>query len=148
MSFGIFLVIASFVLLVLGVWVGYRASPNKEARELLAKTTAEALAKKAKEEAEGREKNRLANQRAEIYEAINRALSDPNRELLDARYGSITRGKSRWQSLLELAEGLRDRRQDLGLAVEFGQRLDALAKSNRELKGQVAELQKALAPYA
>lgn len=91
MNFDIFLSIAALILIVLGWYLGYLSTPNREARELL----------RNKQEAEANEKRREAQRVAKeaAQEAFRKDLWDELQFILDRpdrfkgnQYGSGSRG--------------------------------------------------------
>ena len=91
MNFGIFPIIAGLVLIVLGWYLGYRSTPNREARELL----------RNKKEAEANEKRREAQRvardavqakfRKDLWDELQFILDRPEHFKND-HYGSDRRG--------------------------------------------------------
>jgi hypothetical protein len=121
---------------------------NKPLRD---KAKAEAKEKELKELKEAQEafaKLQRDELRMKIYSDIEQALATPDRDLLDLRYGSGSRGKYRWAAFAELALFMKDHRSHKSESLDVQSRLDAQAKTIRDLKGQINEIHRLLKPYA
>jgi hypothetical protein len=146
MSFFQFLFPIATVILSALCFVCYKT--NKPLRD---KAKAEAKEKELKELKEAQEafaKLQRDELRVKIYSDIEQALATPDRDLLDLRYGSGSRGKYRWAAFAELALFMKEQRRlgEFNGSLQF--RLDAQAKTIRDLKGQINEIHRLLKPYA
>ncbi|WYW00373.1 DNA ligase [Pseudomonas phage vB_PpuP-Maksa] len=124
------------------VWHCYKS--NKPLR-VKAREEAEAAAKKkAREIAEGREKDRRTNFRKELYSDLEQIIATPDM-LIDHRYGSEFRGTGyRWK---HLAEFILKVKQNADLTQEvrnLNERVYAQGRTIRELQLQQKEILKAL----
>jgi hypothetical protein len=121
---------------------------NKPLRD---KAKAEAKEKELKELKEAQDafaKEARDDFRKKVYSDIEQALATPDRDLLDLRYGSGSRGKYRWAAFAELALFMKDHRSHKSESLDVQSRLDAQAKTIRDLKGQINEIHRLLKPYA
>lgn len=91
MNFGIFLAIAALVLIVLGWYLGYRSTPNREARELLRnKQEAEANEKRSEAQRVAKEVAQ-AQFRKDLWDELQFIIDRPDR-FKGNQYGSERRG--------------------------------------------------------
>lgn len=124
-------------------WVGFRCT--RESRKLLAEKREEDAKKKAREEQEGREKNRREVQRKEIFAELNDALNDPDRYLrrvdLHAYHHS---SRYNYPALADLALFLQNHKRMKEHNIDLESRLDAQGKKLREVQMQMKEIHKAL----
>ena len=146
MSFFQFLFPIATVILSALCYVCYKT--NKPLRD---KAKAEAKEKELKALREAQEafaKEAREDFRKKVYSDIEQALATPDRDLLDMRHGSYTRGKYRWNAFAELALFMKDHRSHKSESLDVQHRLDAQAKTIRDLKGQINEIHRLLKPYA
>lgn len=126
--------------LAVAVWHCYKA--NKPLR-VKAREEAEAEAKKkAREVAEGREKDRRTNFRKELYSDLEQIIATPDM-LVDYRYGSPSRGIGyRWKHLAEFilkVRGMQDQEQRIRDLEERLRRNGEIARSNEKLLRDIAK---------
>jgi len=146
MSFFQFLFPIATVILSALCFVCYKT--NKPLRD---KAKAEAKEKELKALREAQEafaKEARDDFREKVYSDIEQALATPDRDLLDLRYGSGSRGKYRWAAFAELALFMKEQRRLKEFNVDLQSRLDAQGKTIRDLKGQINEIHRLLKPYA
>lgn len=115
-----------------------KAKAEAKAKEMQAlKEAQEAFAKEAREEL-----------RKKIWSDIEQALATPH-ILVDNRYGASGRGTDyRWKALAQLALFMKDHQSLKATVGDQAGRLDAQAKTIRDLKGQVKEIHRLLEVYA
>lgn len=130
----------STLVLAAAVWHCYKA--NKPLR-IKAREEAEAVAKKkAREVAEGREKDRRTNFRKELYSDLEQLIADPSM-LIDHRLGSPFRGTGyRWKNLAEFIQkvrGMQDQEQRIRDLEASLRRNGEIARSNEKLLRDIAK---------
>ena len=134
MNSTLILVICAILLVLLGCWLGYSSKPNKEARKLLAeKEEKEFLAKAAEQEA-GREKNRRAILKQEVFEVLSAAINYPD-QLRGVAYGEPIR------EFIKRSNHVEFRGEEV---LQIKQRVSKQSELIRNLQGQLKEINKAL----
>ena len=134
MNSTLILVICAILLVLLGCWLGYSSKPNKEARKLLAEKEEKEFLEKVRQEEYGREKNRKAVQKMEIFEVLSSAIRAPE-FLRGVSHGEpIREFIQRTQYLTDSAESVSDLRV----------RVIKQSELIRDLQGQLKEINKAL----
>jgi hypothetical protein len=145
MSFFQFLFPIATVILSALCFVCYKTN-----KPLRAKAKAEAKEKELKALREAQEafaKEARDDFREKVYSDIEQALATPDM-LIDMRWGAGSRGKYRWKALTELALFMKDHKSHRSESLDVQSRLDAQAKTIRDLKGQINEIHRLLKPYA
>jgi hypothetical protein len=145
MSFGTFLAIAAITLFALGAYVAHRASgpARKRVRDL---EEAEA-AQKARDENEGRERNRRTIAKQELQGFIEDILQgriDPNREL---GCGYRNDASKQYPAIHLLIQNLRDVEDLKVTSKELNGARQAYRKNITLLQGQLDDLHKAIGTY-
>lgn len=134
MNSTLILVICAILLVLIGCWIGYSSKPNKKARKLLAEKEEKDFLEKARQEEQGREKNRKAVQKMEIFEVLSSAIRAPE-FLRGVSHGDpIREFIQRTQYLTDSAENVSDLRV----------RVIKQSRLIRDLQGQLKEINKAL----
>lgn len=134
MNSTLILVICAILLVLIGCWIGYSSKPNKKARKLLAEKEEKDFLEKARQEEQGREKNRKAVQKMEIFEVLSSAIRAPE-FLRGVSHGDpIREFIQRTQYLTDSAENVSDLRV----------RVIKQSGLIRDLQGQLKEINKAL----
>lgn len=150
MNFGIFLAISALVLIVLGWYLGYRSAPNKEARELLRKKQEEEATKKAQEEADGRERNRVANLQEDVLSILDRVLNGSIERDMTNRFCLSGRDQlafvKKYPAISKLLDVTANQpgRNLRDLVANHEERIGRLSELNRETRGQLRDVYKAL----
>lgn len=146
MSFFQFLFPIATVILSALCYVCYKT--NKPLRE---KAKAEAKEKELKELKEAQEafvKLQRDELRLKVFSDIELALNDPH-VLIEKRYLASGRGGNyRWKALAQLAHVMKDNQSVRAVIGDQEARLDAQAKTIRDLKGQIKEIHRLLEVYA
>lgn len=135
MTFNVIAFIAVVTIPALAAWFfGYNSKPNKEARKLLEEKEEKEFLEKARQEEYGREKNRKAVQKMEIFEVLSSAIRAPE-FLRGVSHGEpIREFIQRTQYLTDSAESVSDLRV----------RVIKQSELIRDLQGQLKEINKAL----
>lgn len=141
----LFFPIATVILSAL-CYVCYKT--NKPLREKAKAEAKEKEMKALKEAQEAFAKEAREELRKKIWSDIEQALTTPHL-LVDNRYGASGRGSAyRWKALAELAHVMKDNQSVRSVIGDQAARLDAQAKTIRDLKGQVKEIHRLLEVYA
>ncbi|AFO12303.1 hypothetical protein PhiS1_14 [Pseudomonas phage Phi-S1] len=130
------------IMLTAAVWHCYRT--NKPLR-VKAREEAEAEAKKkAREVAEGRERDRRTNFRKELYSDLEQIIATPNM-LVDHRYGSEFRNTAyRWKHLAEFILAVKGNQNQAETIQNLQGRVSRQSEMIRDLQLQQREILKAL----
>lgn len=134
MNSTLILVICAILLVLLGCWLGYSSKPNKEARKLLAEKEENELRAKARQEEHGREKNRKAILKQEVFEVLSAAVNYPD-DLRGIPYGEPIR------EFIKRSHHIEFRTEEV---LQLKQRVSKQSELIRDLQGQLKEINKAL----
>lgn len=135
MNSTLILVICGVLLVLIGCWLGYSSKPNKEARKLLAEKEEKEFLQKAKEQEEGREKNRREVFRKETLEVVCSVFAYP--EKLRGTGYEISPLRLFIKKVNESTEHDRDLQY-------WKDRVSKQSDLIRDLQGQLKEINKAL----
>lgn len=135
MSFSVIAFIACVTIPALAAWFfGYNSKPNTDARKLLAEKEEKEFLERARQEEAGREKNRKAVLKQEVFEVLSVAVRCPE-QIRGIPYGDpIREFVQRTQRLENSAETVSELRTRVSKQLEL----------IRDLQGQLKEITKAL----
>lgn len=127
-------VICSILLVLIGCWLGYSSKPNKKARKLLAEKEEKEFLEKARQEEQGREKNRKAVQKMEIFEVVSEAIRAPE----------FLRGIRSADTIRDFVQRTQRLENSAETVSELRVRVSKQSELIRDLQGQLKEINKAL----
>lgn len=135
MSFSVIAFIACVTIPAFAAWFfGYNSKPNTDARKLLAEKEEKEFLERARQEEAGREKNRKAVLKQEVFEVLSAAVRCPE-QMRGIPYGDpIREFVQRTQRLENSAETV----------SELRTRVSKQSELIRDLQGQLKEITKAL----
>lgn len=135
MSFSVIAFIACVTIPALAAWFfGYNSKPNKEARKVLEEKEEKEFLEKARQEEYGREKNRKAILKQEVFEVLSAAVNYPD-QLRGIPYGEPIR------EFITRSNHIEFRTEDV---LQLKQRVSKQSDLIRDLQGQLKEISKAL----
>ena len=135
MTFNVIAFIAFVTIPAFAAWFfGYNSKPNKEARKLLEEKEENELRAKARQEEHGREKNRKAVQKMEIFEVVSEAIRAPE----------FLRGIRSADTIREFVQRTQRLENSAETVSELRVRVIKQSDLIRDLQGQLKEISKAL----
>lgn len=135
MSFNVIAFIAFVTIPAFAAWFfGYNSKPNKKARKLLAEKEEKEFLEKARQEEQGREKNRKAAQKMEILEVLSGAIRAPE----------FLRGVSHGDPIREFIQHTKYLTDSAESVSALRTRVVKQSELIRDLQGQLKEINKAL----
>ena len=135
MTFSVIAFIACVTIPAFAAWFfGYNSKPNKEARKLLSEKEEKEFLEKARQEEYGREKNRKAVLKQEVFEVLSNAINYPD-QLRGVAYGEPIR------EFVKRSNHIDFRTEDV---MQLKQRMSKQSELIRDLQGQLKEINKAL----
>ena len=135
MTFNVIAFIAFVTIPAFAAWFfGYNSKPNKEARKMLEEKEEKEFLEKARQEEQGREKNRKAVQKTEILEVLSDAIRAPE----------SLRGLSHGDTVRDFIQHTKYLKDTVESVSALRARVVKQSELIRDLQGQLKEISKAL----